>query len=332
MPTDDPRERLLPSAARARARSLSGGPAEPGDLFVLRATADLPVEWAILDRRPGNGELLAVPADASPFAGSADVEVPATASGGPICLRCRFGTWLDARLFEPGLRSGSLAPETVAEARQRVRRLESGTLEPSPLAEEIDADSEYRDWIREVPEQARPLALAARPAASRQPVSTRWEAYRLAAMLVALIGLAVWVAVLRDEVGRLSVPIFNPPARGISVGETTRGASVLEVPPDASFVQLNLTVLSTIPPQNGRFEIRDAKGDLVWGSGLFRLTPDVEFPLTLSRDLLPDGEYRIRILPRAGDRALAESRLRIKTARGSPAQDQRRLGEGSEKN
>src|SRR3954469_22388386 len=181
MPTDDPRERLLPSAARARARSLSGGPAEPGDLFVLRATADLPVEWAILDRRPGD-ELLAVPADASPFAGSADVEVPASAPGGPLCLRCRVGTWLEDRLFDPGLRSGSLAPETVAEARQQVRRLEAGTLEPSPLAEETDADSEYRDWIRETPERARALALAARPAVSRQPGSGRWEGYRLAAM------------------------------------------------------------------------------------------------------------------------------------------------------
>ena len=137
-----------------------GMPPEPGDLFVLAATADLPVEWAILDRRPG--ELLAVPADNRSLAGSADVEVPAELSGGPLSLRCRFGVWLDAGLFEPDLRSGALTPNIVAEALHRFRRLESGGLEASPLAEEVDADPEYADWIREVPERARPLAAAAR--------------------------------------------------------------------------------------------------------------------------------------------------------------------------
>ena len=333
MPTDDPRERLFPAAARARARSLSGGPPEPGDLFVLRATADLPVEWAVLDRRPGE-ELLAVPADTSPLAGSADVEVPATAPGGPLCLRCRFGAWLKPGLFEPELRSGSLAPETVAAARQQVRRLEAGTLEPSPLAEEVDADSEYRDWIQEVPERARTLALAARPAASWKPHSWFGTGYPLAATFALLaLGLGIWVAALRDEVSRGPVPIFNPPSHNIILGETTRGGrSLLEVPPDKSFVQLMLMVDATTKPQEGRFEIRNAKGGLVWGSDLLLLTPEEDFQLVLSRDRLPDGEYRIRILPSAGGRPLVESRLTIKTARGSPAQDQRRLGDGSEKN
>ena len=319
MPTDDPRERLLPLAARERARSLSGGPAEPGDLFVLRATADLPVEWAVLDRRPGD-ELLAVPADASPFAGSADVEVPATAPGGPLCLRCRFGAWLRPGLFEPGLRSGALAPETVAAARQQVRRLDAGTLEPSPLAEEVDADSEYKDWIREVPERARALALEARPAASRQPGSRRWEGYRLAAMLVALIGLAVWVAALREEVNRLPGAIFDVPSRNNSIvlGERTRGRSVLEVPPEASYVLLTLVVDPTIQPQLGRFEIRDAKGLIVWQSDPMSLTPESERWLAVKRSRLPDGEYSIRIVPAAGGHPLAESRVGIETVKEPP--------------
>lgn len=314
MPTEDPRERLLPSSARARARSLSGLP-EPGDLFVLRATADLPVEWAVLDRRAGGGELLAVPADASPFAGSADVEVPAMAPGGPLCLRCGLGAWLDAGLFEPRLRSGTLAPEAVAEARQRVRRVETGTLEPSPLAEETDADSEYRDWIREAPERARVLALAARPAVSRQPGSGRWEVYRLAAMFVALIGLAVWVAALRHEVSDLSVPIvFDAPPREVVLGEKTRGVSPLEVPPDASHVQL-LLVDTAVSVQEGRFEIADAQGRTVWRSDLRRLAPRDELRVILRRERLPDGEYRIRILPGAGGPPLAESSLEVRTAR-----------------
>jgi hypothetical protein len=278
------------------------------------------VEWAILDRRPG-GELLAVPADASPFAGSADVEVPATAPGGPLCLRCRLGVWLSPGLFEPGLRSGTLAPETVAEARQQVRRLEAGALEPSPLAEEIDADSEYRDWIREVPERARALALAARPAASRKPHPWFGAGYPLAATFALLaIGLGIWVAMLRHEVDRRSMPIFDVPSRNNSIvlGERTRGRSVLEVPPEASYVLLFLFVDSAIPPQVGRFEILNAKRRIVWHTDPMPLTPESEHWLAVERSRLPDGEYSIRIVPAAGGHSLAESKVGIETAKELP--------------
>jgi hypothetical protein len=332
MPTEDPRERLLVSTARARARSLGGGPPEPGDLFVLRATADLPVEWAILDRGP-RGELLAAPADASPLAGSADVEIPASAPGGPLCLRCRFAIWLRPGLFEPELRSGALAPETVAEARQQVGRVEAGTLEPSPLAEETDAESEYRDWLREVPERARALALAARPISSRKPGSGWGRGYPLAATFALLaVGLGIWGLTLRYDLDRLSAPIFNPPSKGITLGEITRGDSVLLVPPAASHVTLTLSVDTSIPPQKGRFEIQDATGRIVWRSETLWLTADENYTLTFWRDRLPDGEYAVRILPDTGGRPLAKSRLRIETARGSSVEDQRRLGDGSEKN
>ncbi|HET9209746.1 MAG TPA: hypothetical protein VFR03_05080 [Thermoanaerobaculia bacterium] len=314
MPTDDLRERLLPSAARARARSASGGPAEPGDLFVLRATGDLPVEWALVDRRP-QGDFLAVPADANPLAGSADVEVPATAPGGPLCLRCRFAVWLRPGLFEPGLRSGKLAPETVAEALQQVRRLEAGTPEPSPLAEEVDAESEYKDWIREVPERARALALAARPAASRKPGSWLGPGYSLAAMFALLaVGLGIWVATLHREVDRLSAPIFDISPHEVVLGETHRGGTVLEIPPKAGHVLLTLVVDSAIPPQDARFEILDAGGRRVWRSDPLRLVPG-DYRLVLRRSDLPDGEYRVRIVPEAGGRPLSESTFAIQTRR-----------------
>ncbi len=318
MPIEDFRERRLPSTARARARArvLSGGPPEPGDLFVLRATRDLPVEWAVLDRRPERGELLAVPADVSPFAGSADVEVPATAPGGPLCLRCRFGAWLGAGLFEAGLRSGTLSPETVAEARQQVRRLEAGTLEPSPLAEETDADSEYRDWLREVPEQARALALAARPAGARTPRSFLGEGYRLAAVFALLaVSLAGWVAVLRREVDRLSAPIFISSPREVDLGEGHRGVTVLKISPEEDHVLLTLVVDATIPPRAGRFEILDATGRVVCRSALLRMTRSSELRIVLRRSQLPDGDYRVRIVPEAGGRPLSESTLTIQTRR-----------------
>jgi hypothetical protein len=292
---------------------MRGGPPEPGDLFVLAATEDLPVEWAILDGRPGSGELLAVPADTNPLTGSGDVEVPATEPGGPLSLRCRFATWLDAGLFRPDLRSGSLAAETVAEARQRVRRVDLGALEPSPLAEEVDAESEYRDWIRDVPERARALALAARPGLARKPRSGMWGGHVLAAAFALLsVGLGVWVAQLRREVDRLSVPVFDVPYKQVVLGETTRGGRVLEVPPGATHIMLLLEMDDLIPDEKGRFEILDAQGHAVWRNDSVRLTPGSEIPLFLTRAHLPDGEYRIRIVPEGGGRPI-ESTLGITT-------------------
>ena len=300
------------------ATGLPGGgmPPQPGDLFVLAATADLPVEWAVLDRRAG--KVLAVPADTRPLAGSADVEVPAELSGGPLSLRCRFGVWLDAALFEPELRSGALTPDIVAEALQRFRWLESGDLEASPLAEEVDADPEYADWIREVPERARALAAAARPAAARPgpaPAVSWASAYRLAAMFALLaVGLSIWVVLLRREVGRLSEPIFDIPANEVVLGTGNRGGSVLEIPRGASHVLLLLVVDAGIAPREGHFEIVDAGGRAVWHSPRVHLISGGEFRLLVPRRLLPDGGYRVRIVPDAGGLPIAEKTLKIVTS------------------
>jgi hypothetical protein len=290
-----------------------GTPPAPGDLFVLAATADLPVEWAILDRRPG--QLLAVPADTRSFAGGADVEVPAELSGGPLSLRCRFGVWLDASLFEPALRSGSLTPDIVAEALHHFRRVESGDLDDSPLAEEVDADPEYVDWLREVPERARDLAVAARPALARPSPALSWtSAHRLAAVFALLaVGLSVWVTLLRREVGRLSAPIFDIPVNEVALGTTDRGGTVLEIPRGASHVLLLLVVNTAIAPREGRFEIVDAGGRTVWRGTRVHLSPAGEFRLVVPRGLLPDGRYSVRIVPDAGGPPIAEKTLRITT-------------------
>jgi hypothetical protein len=303
MTTDAGRRDRLAQAARERSERLKedlrlgqGGPASPGDLFVLKATADLPVEWAVLERASG-GKLLAVPADAGPRAGSADVEVSAQEPGGPLSLRCRFANRLDARLFDPELRTGRLADETVAEALHRIRQFESGTLEPSPLAEEVDADPEYQDWTRDVLEPARKRGseTALRKAV---PSTGGWTMTRLAAALALVaVGLGIWVALLRREVDRLSEPIFNPPSGEVMVGGASRGALELRVPADASHVTLTIVVDGSAPAGPGRLEIVRGSGEVVWRSPRIELTPVGAFTLTLPRRSLPDGKYRVRIYP-----------------------------------
>jgi hypothetical protein len=319
-----PRRRLEALAAQAQDRSAKlaadlarrrGLPAGPGDLFVLPATADLPVEWAILEGGAG-GKLLAVPADSGPPAGTADVEVPADAPSGPLSLRCRFGVWLDGGLFQSDLRSGVLAPETVAEALRRVRQIESGTLDRSPLAEEVDVDPEYLDWIQDVPRRARELVGTARPSAPGQsPPARFWGvAHGLAAALALVaVGLSLWVGQLLHQVEQLSKPVFDPPSGQVVLGEQVRGETVLQVPREASHVRLVFAVDPSVELQEGYLEIVDRSGKWIWRSSQSRLTPEGELELILPRKLLPYGNYRVRLFPEAdfSGAPLAEEPLRV---------------------
>lgn len=324
MAPDSPRQRLERLAAQAQERALGlkaelerrrGQPAGPGDLFVLPATADLPVEWAILERGT-RGKLLAVPADSGLPAGTADFEIPADAPGGPLSLRCRFGVWLEGTIFEPRLRSGALAPETVAEALRCFRQVESGRPGGSPLREEVDADPEYVDWIRDVPERARELAVAAQPSNVRQfPVRSGGASHLLAAAFALLsVGLSVWVGLLHGRIERLSAPIFNAPSETVTLGSGERGGTTLAVPREASHVHLVLPLDLSIEPQDAYLEIVNRSGKQVWRSPSTRLTLGGELSLTVPRELLPYGDYRIRLLPAAGGPPLAQETLRIEIA------------------
>jgi hypothetical protein len=174
-------------------------PPEPGDLFVFAETAGFPVEWAVLERRPGDpGRLLAVPADTHPLAGSADVEIPANEPSGPLRLRCRFGLWVNASSFDPARRTGALDSGAVARALAKRAELETGEATASPLAFEDDADPEYEDWVREVLAPAH--AVLSRPAEKPVPSnlrgpSRRWSSlgnpYALAASILLLITLSL---------------------------------------------------------------------------------------------------------------------------------------------
>jgi hypothetical protein len=318
------RRRREALAARARDRASRseaelarrhGQPAGPGDLFVLPATADLPVEWAVLEQRSGDRRVLTVPADTQPLCGTADVEVAADSAGGPLSLRCRFGVWLDAALFDPELRSGALAPETVAAALDRRRQVEQGALAPSPLAEEVDADPEYQDWIRAVAEPAAALATASSPPVVKRFPSRSWEPARALAAIFALlaIGLSFRVLRLRSEVDRLSAPELDPPSQLVELGEGVRGGITVQVPREASHVLLVLVTDPAVGLRDGYLEIVRLAGKPVWRSSRVRLIPLTERRLLLPRQLLPNGDYRIRVYPESGfgARPLAEERLRV---------------------
>jgi hypothetical protein len=169
MNDSDSRFRFIEETRRALERHASeraavdGDGAEspaPGDVYVLDRTAEFDVEWAIIDRDPVNAErLLTVPADGCSLVGSADVEVSEVAPFGPLVLRCRFGSWIDAECFDPGIRVGVLGPDDVARARLKLSEVEQRSLDDPGSTLDADLDPDYRDWVEGVLVPAR-LALA----------------------------------------------------------------------------------------------------------------------------------------------------------------------------
>jgi hypothetical protein len=179
--------------AAARNRSAFAGrdrrPPALGDLYLLPATAQLPVEWSLIARRPDRPSLvLAVPADTCPLLAGSDVEVPAGSAAGPLSLRCRFGVWLEESLFTPDLYVGALEPELRERASRAVTAAESSTAEESP---------EYQDWVREVLLPARTAAEALAASAPGRQRRSLEPVFKLAAslLLVTTLGLlaaAIW--------------------------------------------------------------------------------------------------------------------------------------------
>lgn len=313
------RSRKHADQARDELDARRGAPPAPGDLFVLPETAELPVEWAILDRDPGPPErLLAVPADANPLAGSADVEVPAGEPGGPLSLRCRHGVWTEPAAFDPKRRTGVLAPAAVEEARRRWREIERGEPSASSLALEVDVDPEYQDWLADTLAPAR-TALEARSRTSKRPSGGRVFPFPgsgihlLAATLaIACVGLSIWVARLAQEVDRLSGPAFEVLLGDITLGDDPRGVSkeeIVQVPPEASRFMVMLGFDRRI--EAGRLEIVAPDGKVA-RSGLRSFGPFGELALSLPRRSFPDGRYRVRLLNPEGH-SLDEVVLIVKT-------------------
>jgi hypothetical protein len=183
---------MIPDASDRRLETLAaGGPPGPGDLVLLPETADLPVEWAVLGRDPARpGLLLIVPADTNPLAGSADVEVAAGAPSGPLTLRCAFGLWIDEPRLATARRTGVLAPEDVAAARQVWESRERGEPVGSLLAEEVDAETEYQDWMEDVLVPAR-AALAAPAIPLRRRPAFFGNPFALAASVLLAVSLGL---------------------------------------------------------------------------------------------------------------------------------------------
>lgn len=329
MSEHDPRERAYSRTLEASAREghaaaalarRRGRPIEPGDLCVLPATAAYPVEWAVVERGLDDpGQLLAVPADTFPPVGTGDTEIPESDPAGPLRLRCRHALWVNEETFGKARRTGVLAARWLREAGARHEALEAGPLPPASLAEEMEADPEYRDWERDVLAPARAalereaaggVAGPRRLADASGPRLWRSLPARLAAVfLLAVVGLGVWNASLRDQ---LAEPILSEAV--LLAGEQRGGGEPVKVPPEATHVSLLLQ------PQKratgGQIEIRDRHEQRIWRSAPIT-SEAIELSVVVPRPQLTDGSYRILLIAADG-RTLQTWPIDVETIKPQP--------------
>ncbi len=236
------RARLARAAAAAAGRvagalaGTSGAPAAPGDLFVLRETAGLAVEWLVVERDPADRErLYLVPADTNPLLGGNDWAIAGDPATGPLSLRCGFGLWLPAGRLAPELRVGSIAPEDLARTARWCGAMRetgadgAGVFDQDPgdgyaLSQAragVDGtaatwgtagdDPDYEDWLDDVIAPARAAVAAAAveldagvgrhprmPAQRRRRRRLYWLALAASLLLALALGLGLEGALRRE--------------------------------------------------------------------------------------------------------------------------------------
>ena len=137
----------------------------------------------------------------------------------------------------------------------------------------------------------------------RRRLSTppRWLQALAASLLIAVVGLSLWVATLRRTVDELSQPQLDAPVLDL-YSTRSRGEAgappVFTVPGNARWFTVILNPSIQRMDNEYRVEIVESGGETVWsGSGLH---PNIHgsLSLTLSRRLLGAGDFRIRLIGR----------------------------------
>jgi hypothetical protein len=125
------------------------------------------LEWLVLRAHPDDPDLLLVlPCDDFPFAGTADVLLPADPAEHRLTARCGQGLWIPAALLDARRRIGSRPGDGLRPVRRKLADLARGRITGTEEQHAADADPEYEDWMGVVEgarERLRCLADHARP-------------------------------------------------------------------------------------------------------------------------------------------------------------------------
>ncbi len=314
---------------------------EPGEIFVLSETAELPVEWALLEARPK--AFLAIPADTQPLAGSRDFALGANVLSGPLVLRCGHAAEIATSRLRPELRTGLLDPQSLAAARSLQSALAAGTAEEDPLGEEVDRDPEYRDWVEEVLDPARAVLVGLsgtgkeRPSLgadvvsfeSRRPPkpSRRGSGSTFLRVLPWLVaaGLAIGLGWSRWEVRELfeeiSAAHYDEGSLYLAPG-TVRGDIDFNLPPASALpgerVRFSGIVPANLPgPQPMAIVLLDKRNRALVRSPIQTRDPSSEWAMSVLRSKLPPGSCRVELQSPQGE-SLASWDIRLVESPSKP--------------
>lgn len=166
----------------------------------------------------------------------------------------------------------------------------------------------------EIRRDTAPKVIPFRREESGRAAIPRWFQALAASLLVATVGLSLWVADLREDLKR---PQPNAPFLDLYPAGSTRGEGVSATQAVPSDVRLFTVVLhpgGRAPFEEYEVEILDANGQEVGREPGLKLNPDSVFTLALSRDLLGPGEFRVRLVgidPGGGRQTVEEYAFRV---------------------
>ena len=306
--------RVAAEHAEAQPRALSAnGLVRPGDLLVLPNTAELPVEWLVLEAEPGPpARLLLVAVDTSPLRGPGELAIPAAGITGPLTLRCHHSQWLDAEVLAaaPDRLSGRLSPEQLERAQKHFRKVQDGTLEASLDEEETALDPEYQDWVTSILDPAcQRLGGAAgkgadaapapvvpiRPPRRRTSAAPTWLYALAASLLIATVSLSVALVQARRQALE---PALIGQVVPVSLTLTRSPVEPVELPPDAHSLILNLSLprRSELKYELVRLVLReDHSGRELWRSPELDIETWKSPQLNLHAPQLRQGNLRLQL-------------------------------------
>lgn len=150
----------------------------------------------------------------------------------------------------------------------------------------------------------------------RPPDLPSWVRPLAAMLVISTLALSGWVAYLRDQVKDLSSPQVNAPILDLYPAGSTRGEVqvVQTVPPEARLFTVVLNPAGRPAFPEYELQIVDAGGDEVRRDGGLKPNPYGSFSVTLSKDLLGPGDFRVRLVgidPGGGRQTVEEYALRI---------------------
>ena len=142
-----------------------------------------------------------------------------------------------------------------------------------------------------------------------------WLMPLAATLLISTLALSGWVAWLRGQVRDLSSPQLNAPILDLYPAGSTRGEgpAVQTVPPEARLFTVILNPAGRPAFERYELEILNA-GGVVRRDGGLKPNPYGSFSVTLPKDLLGSGDFRVRLVgidSGGGRQTVEEYALRI---------------------